>query len=137
MVTVKLAEVPVPDEWVEGKPDLGGRANFALYRAVGTQSSAVVCFELDPGKALGRHVDSAEEILLVLDGAIEVSVNGEQRRMAAGELAVVPGGTPHHVRHVGASVARIVGFFSAADVRSEFDEIYQPFGLRVYETRSM
>src|SRR5918996_6239037 len=55
----------------EDDPDRKVTANFALYSAAGTKSGAVVYFELEPGKELGTHTDSAEEIVYVIDGTIE------------------------------------------------------------------
>ena len=52
-------------------------ANFPFYAATGNQSSAVVYFEIAPGRSLGRHTDSAEEIVLVLSGVVEASLGEE------------------------------------------------------------
>lgn len=71
--------------------------NFALYSAAGTKSGAVVYFELEPGKELGSHTDSAEEIVYVIDSTIEAAVGNddnnndeEKDRLSRGELGVVP-----------------------------------------------
>src|SRR5918998_968868 len=68
--------------------------NFALYSAAGTKSGAAVYFELEPGKELGAHTDSAEEIVYVVDGTIEATVGNDddddKDRLSRGELGVVP-----------------------------------------------
>ena len=42
-----------------------------------TASTATVYFELEPGMHVGRHVDSAEELLLILEGSAEATVGDE------------------------------------------------------------
>ena len=39
------------------------RFNFPVYAATGAASTAVVYFEVEPGKRLASHHDGAEEIL--------------------------------------------------------------------------
>ena len=59
--------------------------NFALYSAAGTKSAAAVYFELEPGKELGFHTDSAEEIVYVVDGTIEATIgNSDKDRLSRG-----------------------------------------------------
>lgn len=75
--------------------------NFALYSAVETKSGAAVYFELDPGKELGVHTDSAEEIVYVVDGTIEATVGNDDNdkdRLSRGELGVVPVMERHNFR---------------------------------------
>jgi glyoxylate utilization-related uncharacterized protein len=83
---------------------------------------AVVYFEIEPVHRLGTHTDSAEEILLVLDGTAEVSLGDEQGQFTPGEMAVVPAMVPHGLRNVGDETARFVGFFSSNVVVSTFDQ---------------
>jgi quercetin dioxygenase-like cupin family protein len=45
-----------------------------LFLGTGTKNTAVVYFEIEPGYRLGTHTDSAEEILLILEGQVEVSL---------------------------------------------------------------
>jgi uncharacterized cupin superfamily protein len=39
---------------------------------------------------VGTHTDSAEEVLVVLDGEVEIVVGDERHRASAGAIAVVP-----------------------------------------------
>ena len=54
----------------------GLRFGFPISSATGTGDTAVVSFELDPGAVLPVHTDSAEELLLVLEG---VAISGDSR----------------------------------------------------------
>ena len=44
-----------------------------MHTGVGAASTAVIYFEHEPGEHHGRHTDSAEEVVLVLEGEAEVS----------------------------------------------------------------
>jgi mannose-6-phosphate isomerase-like protein (cupin superfamily) len=74
------------------------------------------------------HTDSAEEVVLVLDGEAEVTAGDERMHLTAGGLALVPAVLPHDIRNVGQDRLRVVGFFSSSAVISHFDETLAPFG---------
>jgi len=107
------------------------RATWALHGESGSASTAVIYFELERGKRLGRHRDSAEEVLVVLEGAIEATVGDDRIRVEAGGMALVPAQVPHDVRNVGDGPARVAGFFSSNTIVAVFDEPWQPIGSRV------
>jgi quercetin dioxygenase-like cupin family protein len=88
----------------------------------------VVYFELPPGAHCGRHTDSAEEILLIMDGEAEIDVGDETGRLHAGGLALAPAMEPHDVRNVGETTLKVLGFFSSATLVSEHDDVIHPFG---------
>jgi quercetin dioxygenase-like cupin family protein len=83
---------------------------------------------------LGRHTDSAEEVLVVLAGEVDVIVGDERRRLAAGAMAVVPAEAPHDVVGVGDRAARVTGIFPSSKVVSVFDDAWLPYGTRVLGT---
>jgi len=134
MVTAPLKhEEELPEVWWESDPSVRVRADFPLSAAKGADDTAVVYFELDPGCKLGRHTDSAEEVLLILQGTVEVTVGDEQGTVSAGELALVPEMVPHSVRNVGEIPAKVAGFFNRGHVISTFDEPYVPINQQVFE----
>jgi quercetin dioxygenase-like cupin family protein len=58
--------------------------------------------ELDPGVAFGRHWHPGEEIVYVLEGALEYEVEGKPPvTLRAGDVLFVPAGTIHAARNVG------------------------------------
>jgi quercetin dioxygenase-like cupin family protein len=82
---LELAEISSPtDETREV------RAAFPIHWQSGATSMAMVYFELEPGMHLGTHTDSAEELLVVLEGEVEATVGSE-----AGRLSARVNGTPH------------------------------------------
>ena len=121
---VELIERPMLDSTI--------RFEFPLHSGVGTASLAAVLFELDPGNELATHQDSAEELLLVLEGEGEVHVDGETIRVRAGDVAVVPAMAPHGARAMGDSTLRVIGFFSSSTVVSTFEQPIGPEGERLH-----
>ena len=54
---------------------------------------------------LGRHRhDDTDEPLIVLEGALEVEVEGRTLRLGPGQLAVIPRGVVQHPRPLGEAV---------------------------------
>lgn len=110
------------------------RAAWPLHGGTGSRSTAAVYFELERGTRLGRHTDSAEEVLVVLAGEVDVIVGDERRRLAAGGMAVVPAEAPHDVVGTGDGTARVTGVFPSRTVVSVFDDEWMPFGTRLLGT---
>ncbi len=134
MIGAQIDELELMDVWYEDDPTMRVRVNFPFFLGTGNKNTAVVYFEIEPGYRLGTHTDSAEEILLYLEGTGEVSVGDESGRVSAGEMAVVPAMVPHGMRNVGDETVRVVGFFSSNVVVSTFDQPMMPFGQRVVGT---
>jgi quercetin dioxygenase-like cupin family protein len=134
MQATQINELELFEGWSESDPDMRVRAAFPVSSGTGTKSTAVVYFELEPGQHLGRHTDSAEEILLVVSGTGEAMIGDERATLRPGTLAVVPALAPHGVENTGDEKLRIVGFFSSSTVLSAFDEPMAPFGTRYFRT---
>lgn len=98
------------------------KVGFPLSSDAGTASTAVVLLEFEPGGVLPIHTDSAEELLLVIEGSAEATVGGEMGRLEAGDVALVPALAPHGLRNVGDDTLRVVGFFSSSTNVAVFEE---------------
>jgi quercetin dioxygenase-like cupin family protein len=98
------------------------RVGFPLSSSAGTASTAVVLLEFEPGGELPVHTDSAEELLLVIEGTAEGSVGDESGRLTAGDIVLVPALAPHGLRNVGDGLLRVVGFFSSSTNVAVFEE---------------
>ena len=121
----------------EDDPDRKVTGNFALYSAVGTKSGASVYFELEPGKELGAHTDSAEEIVYVIDGTVEATVGNEKDSLSRGEFGVVPVMEPHNFRNIGTNTAKVIGFFSSPNIVSTFEKVFMPTNIREFDTTKL
>jgi len=134
VISAKISELELMEVSYEDDPTMRVKVNFPFYVGTGTKNTAVVYFEIEPGGRLGMHADSAEEIVLILEGEAEATVGDERGRVSAGEMAVLPAMVPHGFRNVGDETVRVVGFFSSNVVASTFDRPLMPIGQRVVGT---
>ena len=111
MITERIDQLELLEVWYEDDPTMRVKVNFPFFLGTGTKNTAVVYFEIEPGYRLGTHTDSAEEILLILEGEAEVSLGDEPGQLSAGEMALVPAMVPHSLRNAGNETVRVAGFF--------------------------
>src|SRR5688572_373167 len=82
-----------------------------------------------PGPPVHVH-PSAEESYEVLEGALEVFMNGEWSAVRAGETATVPAGVPHSVRNASDAPARIVNIHQPAQ---RFESLFRDMHRLIHE----
>jgi quercetin dioxygenase-like cupin family protein len=109
----------------------GLRVSFPVHSATGTASTATVLFELDPDAELGLHTDSAEELLIIVQGTAEAQVGDEVGRLETHQVGLVPPMVPHGLRNIGDDVLRVLGTFSASTVVSTFEIPFEENGPNV------
>ncbi|HEY6822756.1 MAG TPA: cupin domain-containing protein, partial [Burkholderiales bacterium] len=64
--------------------------------------------EFIPGGAAGKHTHPGEEFGYVVDGTIELTIEGQPPRMVkAGESFYVPAGLVHDGKNVGSGAAKV------------------------------
>ena len=59
-----------------------------------------------PGQVWEDYVHSVDELVLVLQGNLEVEVGGQTRRLSVGDELFIPAHQSHTVRNVGGNEAR-------------------------------
>jgi quercetin dioxygenase-like cupin family protein len=101
---------------------VGVEFSFPLYAGNGAASSAVVYFEVAPGKRLPLHRDSAEETLYIVGGEGLATIGENTAPVKTGDLAVVPTWEPHGVENTGSEPLKVIGFFAGAAITSVFTE---------------
>lgn len=121
---LELAEISSP-----GDETRDVRAAFPIHWQTGATATAMVYFELEPGMHLGRHVDSAEELLVVIAGEVEATVGEESGVVGEGGVVLVPATVPHDVRNVGEGTARVAGVFGANATVAVFDDEFSVMGM--------
>ena len=68
--------------------------------------------EFQPGVASGRHTHFGEEAAYVLEGLVEVTIDGKPAAtFKAGETFFIPAGAVHEGKNIGTSVAKILGTY--------------------------
>jgi quercetin dioxygenase-like cupin family protein len=71
------------------------------------------------------HTDSAEELLIVVQGTAEARVGDEVGRLETHQVGLVPPMAPHGLRNLGDDVLRVFGTFSASTVVSTFERPFE------------
>ncbi len=84
--------------------DIQEREIVPGYRArfVHSDNMTLAYWDVDPGAVLPEHSHPHEQIANVLEGEFELTVNGETRLLAPGQVAVIPGNVPHSGRAISA-----------------------------------
>lgn len=59
-----------------------------------------------PGQIWRDFVHQVDELVLVVEGELEMTVSGALRRMGPGDEVHIPAGAPHTVHNVGGCTAR-------------------------------
>ena len=134
MHVLSLDQLELAESWSDEDPSMRHRGDYPVFWGTGAAASSVVVFELDPGRRLGRHTHSAEEVVVVLEGDVEVTVGDERSSLSAPGMGVVPPLTSHDVRNTGDGRVRCVGFFPSAAVVTVFEAPLEPGGSRVEGT---
>jgi mannose-6-phosphate isomerase-like protein (cupin superfamily) len=84
-----------------------------------------------PGPPVHVH-PTAEESYEVIEGALEVFMNGKWNAVRAGEKATVPPGVPHSVRNAGNEPARIVNVHKPAQ---RFESFFRDMHRLIHEDK--
>jgi len=75
-------------EFTEVRPGIFGST-------VHTPQLTATLYRYGAGTSWEEHQHSQDQITQVLEGTIDFVVDGERVRLTAGQLATLPGGTPH------------------------------------------
>jgi quercetin dioxygenase-like cupin family protein len=68
--------------------------------------------EFQPNATSGRHMHPGEELGYVLEGTLELTVDGKPpQRLKAGDVIFMPAGTVHDAKNVGTGPLRIVSTY--------------------------
>jgi mannose-6-phosphate isomerase-like protein (cupin superfamily) len=59
-----------------------------------------------PGQEWRDFVHPADELVMLIEGELELSFQGKTLRLNVGEEVLIPAGTPHTVRNVGGTTNR-------------------------------
>lgn len=135
MTTVNLNELELNEFVGQINPRQHCKATFPLLAAHGSRKLATVYFELEPGDHLGRHTDSAEELLLVLEGEIQAFVGEESGVVSTGSLVLIPEMVAHDLHNIGTGRAKVLGVFGGANnIVATFDEAMNPTESNIVDT---
>lgn len=60
-----------------------------------TSGGTVTLFAFDRGQELSEHTAPFDALVQVLDGELEITIDGEPSRLVAGEVILMPADIPH------------------------------------------
>jgi mannose-6-phosphate isomerase-like protein (cupin superfamily) len=86
-----------------------------------TNRSQTAVMRLGPGEASGKHAEShehSEQILLLLEGALDAEVGSEHLAMKAGDTVIIPVGVKHRFANPGTTVAFTFNVYSPPEYPS-------------------
>jgi quercetin dioxygenase-like cupin family protein len=67
--------------------------------------------DFEPGAAFGRHTHPGEEIIYVLEGALEYEIEGKPPvTLKAGEVLFIPAGTIHAAKNTGVTAGELATY---------------------------
>jgi quercetin dioxygenase-like cupin family protein len=68
--------------------------------------------EFQPNAESGKHTHPGEEIAYVLEGSLNVEIDGMgAKTFKAGQGFIVPAGRPHNAKNIGNGVAKVLGTY--------------------------
>lgn len=87
---------------------LVGRADVS----VPGREAVVARVEVAPGAYAGRHTHPGDEISYVMEGEVQLLIDGQSpRTIKAGESFVVPAGVVHDAHNSGSTATRVLGVY--------------------------
>lgn len=109
--------MPIVDHnGIEETPWRPSYRKWAITRAGdGTTSSDLSYSEVGVGAGAPLHSHEADELIVVLEGALEVRLGDEVQQAGRDHTLVIPPNTPHGFTSVGPGEARLLSFFPIAD----------------------
>lgn len=122
------------DSYVEDDDGARWRSASGHSPSTGADASGSSVIEVPDGCRLPRHTDSAEETIVVLAGAADITVGDERGELPAGGIAVVPKDVSHEVRNAGGGPLRFVAVYAEPEVVTRYEQEIQPDGARERHT---
>lgn len=75
------------------------QANSIVSREIVKKDTGnVTLFAFDEGQGLSEHTAPFDALVVVLDGAVLITIAGMEHRLAAGQFIVMPAGKPHALK---------------------------------------
>ena len=77
--------------------------------------------EENSGTPLHSHI--SEELIIVLEGCVEVNLKGNRSLVYQDQTVIVPADTPHSLKNLNSKLAKLLTFFPVSDPFSETEYI--------------
>lgn len=60
-------------------------------------AGTITLFAFDKGQKLSEHTAPYDAVVQVIDGSCQLSIDGQPKKVTAGEIIIMPGNVPHSV----------------------------------------
>ena len=64
------------------------------------KEGSVTVFAFDEGQGLSEHTAPFDALVSVIDGSVEISIDGNRTLLKAGEIIIMPANKPHALKAV-------------------------------------
>ncbi|MEW6202202.1 MAG: cupin domain-containing protein [bacterium] len=65
---------------------------------IGKSAGTVTLFAFDKGQGLSEHTAPFDALVIVIDGTAEITIAGVKYEAKAGEMILMPAGSPHALK---------------------------------------
>lgn len=72
--------------------------NIVSREIIHQKNGTVTVFAFDAGQGLSEHTAPFDALVQVLEGAVEIRIDGKPRRLKAGQMIVMPEDHPHALK---------------------------------------
>jgi mannose-6-phosphate isomerase-like protein (cupin superfamily) len=76
----------------------------------------------EPDRGAPTHLHAVEEVLTVLEGTAELSIEDERVTLSAGQSVIVPAGRRHGFRNTGQTTLHVQAILAASMFEASFDD---------------
>ena len=108
--------MPIIDH--KNAPETPWRPNYRQWDLVGPEdgvSSILSMSTVGQGAGAPLHYHEADELIVILDGTVQVRLGDERREVGPEHTLAIPARVPHAFSAVGSGGARILTFFPVPD----------------------
>lgn len=132
MISRDLISNQFMDLWVEQQPEHRWKVQVPFMMG-GYGDMIVVLIVLEPGQELPSHTDDCSELVVILGGQIEATVDGEHEKLVTGQLLAIPLGAAHSFRNSAPGRARLLSLLPTKTLTTTFNDVVSPLGQRVMQ----
>ncbi len=99
-------------------PEVPWRPGYRKWDVAGHEQGVTSTFSIntaEPGAGAPLHTHTIDELIVILKGTLEVSMDGETQTVGPDHTVVIPPGAEHSFRVTGGETAELFVFFPALD----------------------
>lgn len=103
-------------------PEVPWRPGYRKWDVAGHEQGVTSTFSIntaEPGAGAPLHTHTIDELIVIVEGTLEVSMDGETQTVGPNHTVVIPPGAEHGFRVTGSDTAHLLVFFPALNPYSE------------------